>query len=48
VIGFFREKGLDVYGPDVAAFREYAQKQYLNSPLSSSWPKGMLERINSV
>ncbi|CAN7677448.1 TRAP transporter substrate-binding protein DctP [Neorhizobium sp. LjRoot104] len=48
LIGFFREKGLEVYEPDVAAFRDYAQKQYLSSPLSSSWPKGMLDRINKV
>jgi TRAP-type C4-dicarboxylate transport system substrate-binding protein len=48
LIGFFKEKGLDVYEPDVAAFRDYAQQQYLNSPLSASWPKGMLERINKL
>lgn len=48
LIGFFKEKGLDVYEPNVAAFRDYAQKQYLGSSLSSSWPKGMLERINKV
>jgi TRAP-type C4-dicarboxylate transport system substrate-binding protein len=48
LIGFFKEKGLDVYEPDVDAFRDYAQKQYVSSPLSASWPKGMLERINKV
>ncbi|MGK6311362.1 sialic acid TRAP transporter substrate-binding protein SiaP [Neorhizobium sp. DT-125] len=48
LIGFFKEKGLDVYEPDVAAFRDYAQKQYLASSLSASWPKGMLERINKL
>jgi TRAP-type C4-dicarboxylate transport system substrate-binding protein len=48
LVGFFKERGLDVYQPDVAAFRDYAQKQYLNSPLSSSWPKGMLGRINRL
>ncbi len=42
------EAGLKVYQPDVAAFREYAQKQYLESELSASWPKGMLERINAL
>jgi TRAP-type C4-dicarboxylate transport system substrate-binding protein len=48
LVGFFREKGLKVYEPDVAAFRAYAQKQYLGSSLSSSWPEGMLERINAL
>jgi TRAP-type C4-dicarboxylate transport system substrate-binding protein len=48
LLSFFEEAGLKVYQPDVAAFREYAQKQYLESELSASWPKGMLERINAL
>lgn len=48
LVGFFREQGLDVYEPDVAAFRTYAQEQYLQSPLSASWPRGVLERINAL
>lgn len=48
LVGFFKEKGLDVYEPDVSTFRAYAQKQYLASPLSASWPKGMVERINAL
>jgi len=47
LVGFFKEQGLEVYEPDLEAFRAYAQKQYLESPLSSSWPQGMLERINA-
>lgn len=30
------------------AFRAYAQQQYLQSPLSKSWPPGMLEKINAL
>ncbi|MGV8938602.1 MAG: hypothetical protein ACOH2J_15900 [Allorhizobium sp.] len=32
----------------VDAFRAYAQKQYLDSPPSASWPKGMVDRINAL
>jgi TRAP-type C4-dicarboxylate transport system substrate-binding protein len=45
---FFKSAGLDVYTPDVAAFRAFAQKQYLQSPLSKSWPSGMLDKINAL
>lgn len=45
---FFEEQGLEIYTPDVDAFREHAQKQYLDSELSEDWPEGMLERINAL
>jgi TRAP-type C4-dicarboxylate transport system substrate-binding protein len=45
---FFKSAGLDVYTPDVATFRAFAQKQYLQSPLSKSWPAGMLDKINAL
>jgi TRAP-type C4-dicarboxylate transport system substrate-binding protein len=48
LVGFFKDQGLDIYQPDVAAFRAYAQEAYLKSPLSASWPDGMLERINAL
>ncbi|MBX3604708.1 MAG: TRAP transporter substrate-binding protein DctP [Piscinibacter sp.] len=44
----FRRQGLEVYVPDVAAFRAFAQKAYLASDESRAWPKGMLERINAM
>jgi TRAP-type C4-dicarboxylate transport system substrate-binding protein len=44
----FEEKGLKVYTPDVAAFRDYAQKMYLESDLAKSWPEGMLDQINAL
>jgi TRAP-type transport system periplasmic protein len=45
---FFKEQGLEVYEPDVKAFREHAQKAYLASDAAKSWPQGMLEKINAL
>src|SRR6185436_3329720 len=44
----FRKQGLEVYTPDVNAFRAYAQKVYLASDDAKDWPKGMLEKINAL
>jgi TRAP-type C4-dicarboxylate transport system substrate-binding protein len=44
----FRKLGLEIYTPDVKAFREHAQKVYLASDEAKEWPKGMLERINAL
>lgn len=48
LIEYFREQGLEVYEPDLDAFREYAQDLYSNSSLADNWPEGMLERINGL
>ncbi len=48
MVDFFKAQGLEVYAPNVAAFREAAQKKYLASSLAKDWPPGMLERINAV
>jgi TRAP-type C4-dicarboxylate transport system substrate-binding protein len=48
LVSFFKEKGLDVYTPDIAAFQAYSNKKYLASPLSAGWPKGMLDKINAL
>lgn len=45
---FFKKQGLDVYAPDVKAFRDFAQKKYLSSDLAKSWPAGMLDKINAM
>ena len=45
LVEFFKGKGLDVYTPDVDAFRAYSNRKYLESQLSQDWPEGMLERI---
>ncbi|MES2631574.1 MAG: TRAP transporter substrate-binding protein DctP [Pseudomonadota bacterium] len=44
----FRKGGLDVYVPNINAFREHAQKVYLASDEARSWPAGMLDRINAI
>jgi TRAP-type C4-dicarboxylate transport system substrate-binding protein len=44
----FRQQGLEVYAPNVNAFRAYAQKIYLGSDEAKDWPKGMLEKINAL
>jgi TRAP-type C4-dicarboxylate transport system substrate-binding protein len=46
-LDFFKSQGKKVYTPDVAAFRDYAQKKYV-AKYGSEWPKGALERINAL
>lgn len=48
LIDYFKGEGLDVYTPDVDAFRAYSNTKYLDSELSKEWPEGMLERINAL
>jgi tripartite ATP-independent transporter DctP family solute receptor len=45
---FFKDKGLKVYTPDVAAFRSHVQAAYLKSDLAKNWEKGALEKINAL
>jgi TRAP-type C4-dicarboxylate transport system substrate-binding protein len=44
----FKKHGLEIYTPNVAAFRAHAQKVYLASDEAKEWPKGMLEKIAAV
>ncbi len=48
LVEFLKKQGLQVYAPDVKAFREHAQKMYLASDLAKSWPKGMIDKINAL
>jgi len=48
LVQFFKDEGLDVYTPDVDAFRSRVQAMYLESDFSKDWPEGMLERINAL
>ncbi|QDZ01583.1 TRAP transporter substrate-binding protein DctP [Nitratireductor mangrovi] len=45
---FMKEQGLELYKPDVDAFRAHAQKMYLESDLAKDWPDGMVDRINAL
>jgi TRAP-type C4-dicarboxylate transport system substrate-binding protein len=46
--GFFKEKGLKVYAPDVEAFRKKVQAEYLGSKFAKDWPPGLVEKINAI
>lgn len=48
IVDFFKQQGLQVVTPDVAAFRKSVQQTYMNSDYAKVWPKGLLERINST
>ena len=48
LVAFFKSQGLKVYAPDIKAFREHVQKEYLNSEFSKDWPKGLLEQVNAA
>ena len=45
---FLKEKGLQVYEPDLDAFRQRVQKMYLESDIAKSWPEGLLDKINAL
>src|SRR6185369_3983958 len=45
---FLKNQGLEIYTPDVKAFREHAQKMYLGSEQAKAWPAGMLDQINAL
>ena len=47
VIEFFKKEGKQVYTPDQAAFRKFAQKKYLDK-YANDWPKGAIDKINAI
>ena len=48
LVSFLREKGMDIYEPDLNAFRTHVQAQYVGSEFAKSWPEGVLEKINAL
>ena len=48
LVAEFKRAGLEVYTPDLNAFREHAQKVYLESEQAKDWPAGMLQKINAL
>ncbi|WP_068115427.1 TRAP transporter substrate-binding protein DctP [Tropicimonas marinistellae] len=48
LVAFLKEQGLEIYEPDLAAFREHVQNQYVGSEFAASWPEGVLEKINAL
>ena len=47
LVSFLTEQGLEVYEPDLQAFRDHVQGQYAGSDLAASWPEGVLDKINA-
>ena len=45
---FIRSQGVEIYTPDLEAFRTHVQAQYVGSEAAASWPKGVLERVNEL
>jgi TRAP-type C4-dicarboxylate transport system substrate-binding protein len=45
---FLEENGVEVYAPDLAAFRTHVQAQYVGSEFAASWPEGVLDAINAL
>ncbi|NRB18925.1 MAG: TRAP transporter substrate-binding protein DctP [Rhodobacteraceae bacterium] len=48
LVSFLTEKGLEIYTPDLAAFRAHVQGEYAGSKLAASWPEGVLDKINGL
>lgn len=44
----FKAAGLQIYEPDLAAFRKFAREKYANSELSKSWPAGIIEKVEAI
>ena len=45
---FFKQQGLEIYAPDVGAFRKHVLETYTKSKWAKEWTPGMLERINAL
>ena len=48
LVDFIKKQGLKVYEPDLAAFRKRVQGMYLKSDYAKTWPKGLLDKVNSL
>ncbi|MBT9370374.1 sialic acid TRAP transporter substrate-binding protein SiaP [Rhizobium sp. CSW-27] len=48
LVAFLKQKGLEIYEPDLAAFRSHVQQAFQKSDFASAWPKGMLDKINAL
>jgi tripartite ATP-independent transporter DctP family solute receptor len=48
LVDFFKGQGLEIYAPDVGAFRKHVLDVYAKSKWAKEWTPGMLERINAL
>jgi TRAP-type transport system periplasmic protein len=45
---FLKAQGLEIYTPDLAAFRKHVLDAYAKSKFAADWPAGMLDRISKL
>ena len=45
---FIRSNGVEIYTPDLDAFRSHVQAQYVGSEVAATWPDGVLDQINAL
>ena len=45
---FIGSECVEIYTPDLEAFRTHVQAQYVDSEFAASWPEGVLEQINAL
>jgi tripartite ATP-independent transporter DctP family solute receptor len=48
LVAFFKKEGIDVYTPDVPAFRRHVLEQYAKSKYAAGWVPGMMDRITKL
>ena len=48
LVAYFKKEGLDVYTPDLPAFRSHVLAQYASSKYAAGWVPGMMDRINKL
>lgn len=48
LVSFLEGEGMEIYEPDLEAFRTHVQAQYVGSEFAASWPEGVLEQINAL
>ena len=48
LVSFLKEQGLDIYEPDLDAFRNRVQGMYLESDFAKDWPEGLIDKINAL
>ena len=48
IVEQFKKAGLNIYEPDVAAFRTFAREKYGGSELSKTWAPGIIEKVEAL
>jgi TRAP-type transport system periplasmic protein len=48
LLDFFKAQGLEIYKPDVDAFRKHVLDVYAKSKYAADWPAGWLDKVNAL